>query len=298
MLKETRTVFLVLLITCFSITLMGNEPAKNYFPTAVGSFWVYEDQDGNELTRRAVEGEEIAGEKYHAFDYEPSFEDWENYEYHVHPTLFKVDETGIKFHIGDTVKKAYKTRLTKELEVSFESSRENIPPDAQWQPKFDIEIENQEDFYLLPYPITLNEEWDSYRIKPLIEITLNFETSENDPELAGASSGSNIYFTILETGNILAKETVETAAGEFENCLKIEYRTETVMPKIGGGGGPGAGETRTTVWLAPDVGIVKFHQEAEKPILQDTFPNPESTTEVRTFELKKYEIKSDASETE
>ncbi len=298
MLRTMHAIILLLFIFCLSGTLMGDDSAENYFPTTIGSFWVYEDQDGNELTRRAVDGEEIAGEKYHAFEYEPSFENWENYDYHVHPILLKVDETGIKFHIGDAVKKAYKNRLTKELEGSFENSRENMPPDAQFQPKFDIEIENQEDFYLLPYPITLNEEWDSYRIKPLIKITLNFETSENDPELAGASSGSTIYFTILETGNILAKETVETAAGEFENCLKIEYRTETVMPKIGGGGGPGAGETITTVWLAPDVGIVKFHQEAEKPILQDTFPSAESTTEVRTFELKKHEIKSDASETE
>lgn len=277
---------------------MGDDSAENYFPTAVGSFWVYEDQDGNELTRRAVDGEEIAGEKYHAFEYEPSFENWENYDYHVHPTLLKVDETGIKFYIGDAVKKAYKNRLAKELEVTIEDSRENVPSDTQLQPKFDIEIENQEHFYLLPYPITLNEEWDSYRIKPLLKITASFENSENDPELVGYSSASTIYFTILETGNILAKETVETAAGEFENCLKIEYRTETVMPKLGGGRGPGAGETITTVWLAPDVGIVKFHQEAEKPTLQDTFPKAESTTEVRTFELKKYEIKSDTSETE
>ncbi len=298
MLRTIRAIVLLLFILCLSGTLMGDDSAENYFPTTIGSFWVYEDQDGNELTRRAVDGEEIAGEKYHAFEYEPSFENWENYDYHVHPTLLKVDETGIKFHIGDSVKKAYKNRLAKELEVSFENSRENMPPDAQFQPKFDIEIENQENFYLLPYPITLNEEWDSYRIKPLLKITASFESSENDPELVGYSSGSTIYFTILETGNILAKETVVTAAGDFENCLKIEYRTETVMPKIGRGEGPGAGETITKVWLAPDVGIVKYHQETDSPILQGTFPSAESTTEVRTLELKKYEIKSDASETE
>lgn len=144
----------------------------------------------------------------------------------------------------------------------------------------------------------MNEEWDSIRIKPTIKITVNFENSENDPELAGSSSGSTIYFTILEAGNILAKENVETAAGEFENCLKIEYRTETVMPKVPFGEEVRAGETITTVWLAPNVGIVKFHQENERPIMQGPFLSAETTTQVKTLELKKYELKSDAVEGE
>ena len=30
-----------------------------YFPNTLGSYWVYEDQDGNELTRRVIEDKEI-----------------------------------------------------------------------------------------------------------------------------------------------------------------------------------------------------------------------------------------------
>ena len=304
MLKRLRVVFILLFVFSFSATLLGNETAKNYFPSTLGSYWVYEDRDGNELTRRAVEGEEIAGETYHAFSYEPAFEKWENYEYYVHPTLFKVDETGIKFLVSDEVKKAYKKRLAKELKDSLEKSRQNMPPEANFNPAFDVEVEveTQEYFYLLSTPVTPNEEWDTMRIKPTIKAKVSYteNNSEVDPELAGQSMYSSMYFTILETGSILGTETVETPAGTFKDCLKIEYRTETVMPKLPGSrpGGPKAGESISTLWLAPDVGIVKFRQEAEKPLIQEGLPSSEPTTQVKTLELRKYEIKSDAMEAE
>ena len=276
---------------------MGDETAYKYFPATVGSYWVYEDQDGNELTRRAVEGEEIAGEMYHAFEYEPEFEKWENYEYHVHPTLFKVDETGIRFYIDENVKKSYKERLTNELEKSLDKSAQNMPPEAQFKPNFDVEVENQSQFILLQFPITLNEEWETMRIKPTLDIEVNFSSPDADPELSGYITGSKLYFTILETGIILTKETVDTSAGKFDDCLKIEYRTETVMPKLQGGDGPKAGESVTTLWLAPNVGIVQYHQASERPLLSD-FGNHETTTHIKTYELKKYEIKSEAVEAE
>lgn len=297
MLKKVGALLFVLSITFFNTILMGIEKTTNYFPATLGSYWVYEDQDGNELTRRAVEGEEIAGEMYHAFEYEPEFENWEDYDYHVHPTLFKVDETGIKYLIDDNVKKSYKQRLTNELQESVEKSAQNMPPEAQFKPNFDVEIENQSHFILLKFPITLNEEWETTRIKPTLDIKVNFNSPDVDPELAGYITGSILYFTIFETGIILTKETVDTLAGKYEDCLKIEYRTETVMPKLHGGDGPKAGESVTTLWLAPNIGIVKYHQEVEKPILSD-FGNPETTTHVKTYELKKYEIVLDTVEAE
>ena len=295
MLKRLNTILIFLFVFSFSATLLGNETAKKYFPATLGSFWVYEDQDGNELTRRAVEGEEIAGETYHAFDYEPAFEKWENYEYYVHPTLFKIDDTGIKFLIGDKVKKAYKERITKELKTSMEQMEG--PP--EFNPTFDVkvEVEVQENFFLIPTPFTFNEEWDSMRLKPTIKVTTSLANSDVDVELAGMSQTVTIYFTIMETGIVSSKETVETPAGTFKDCLKIEYRTETVMPSFPGQGGPKAGESVSTLWLAPDVGIVKFRQEAEKPIIRE-MGNVEATTQVKTLELKKYEIKSDAAEGE
>ena len=91
-------------------------------------------------------------------------------------------------------------------------------------------------------------------------------------------------------GKLQRKKLLKTDAGMFEDCLKIEYQTKTTTeteappeikqllpeekPK----------ESITTLWLAPNVGIVKFRREKEK------------SDEVTTFELKRYEIKSDESE--
>lgn len=55
MLKKIRVVFSLLLIFGFSSMLVGKEKADTYFPHAIGNYWVYEDPDGNELTRRAVQ---------------------------------------------------------------------------------------------------------------------------------------------------------------------------------------------------------------------------------------------------
>ena len=58
------------------------------------------------------------------------------------------------------------------------------------------------------------------------------------------------------------------------------------------------GESVTTLWLAPNVGIVKFHQETEDIFLK-TIPDPalQSAAAVKAFELRNYEIRSDTSET-
>ena len=89
----------------------------------------------------------------------------------------------------------------------------------------------------------------------------------------------------------------------FEDCLKVEYRTETKaildpVPPPDQVDPPG--ETVTTVWFAPDVGIVKVHQKRNHSFLEmlpddegiPLPPNPEP----KTFELKKYEIKTADSE--
>ena len=105
--------------------------------------------------------------------------------------------------------------------------------------------------------------------------------------------------TIVEKGKVLGIERVETPAGTFKDCLKVEYRTYTgmaVFPEDAAEiNAEPPGETLTTLWIAPNVGIVKFHQKAED-ILLKTIPIPEIesvvSTTVRTLELKRYEFKS------
>ena len=68
---------------------------------------------------------------------------------------------------------------------------------------------------MLPTPVTPNEEWDTNKIKA--SLVLIFEGEEQ----------GKIDYTIMETGIVKGTETVVAAAGTFEDCLKVEYRTET-----------------------------------------------------------------------
>ena len=66
MFKKLQSIFVLLLIFSFSAVSIGNEWANYYFPNAVGSYWVYQDQNGDEVTRYAIEPEDIDGETYRA----------------------------------------------------------------------------------------------------------------------------------------------------------------------------------------------------------------------------------------
>ena len=278
--KSISIFFSLLLVFGVPATLIANEGSNDYFPHTPGSFWVYADQDGNKLTRRAVEEKMIAGETYHAFSYEPALEDWADYDYHIHPNLYQIDKERVTFWVGDEVEKALKARLTKEIEAFGEIHA------ANFDLLYDIEVEAQDEFYVLPTSVTFNEKWDAGEIKA--KITLTPDPPQDPEEVI-------LAFTIVETGKILGTENVETPAGTFEDCLKIEYRTATevsIFPQDEDEESNPPGESVTTLWVAPNIGIAKFHQEAED-ILLKVIPLPEikASTTVKTLELKRYEVK-------
>ena len=280
----------LLLVFGLNAVLMGDKlETTQYFPRTLESYWVYVDQDGNELTRRAIEGEEIAEEIYHGFEYEPTLEGW--IDYHIHPNLYQVNEEGVRFLVGDEARRAVQARLAKEMGNLLKMMKEMAPPEAEagFNLLYEIEVEAPDHFYMLPASITDNEKWDVAQIKA--KVTIAPDPPQGDPEEA------IFEFTIVEEGGILGTESVETPTGTFEDCLKIEYRTHTgvvIFPdEAADEDVKPPGESVTTLWIAPNVGIVKFHQEAED-ILLKTLPMPGivTSTTVKTFELKNYEIKS------
>ena len=277
MLKKLCTASIFLFVFSFSVTLSGDESAQTYFPSTLGSYWVYEDQDGNELTRTAIEGEEIAGEMYHAFDYEPALEEWANYSPFIFPALYQVSDTGITLAVSDDVENAFKARFTKEIADLTTVLEEEMPPLT-----FDIQVQDR--LFLLPNDIVVDEEWDANQIQARVHL----------------GPVGTLDFTIIETGIVLGTETVETAAGTFEDCLRVEYRTETtavITPKPSPDEEVNPpGETVTTVWFAPNVGIVKYHQKMDYIFLsmvpdEENLPIP-AAPEPKTLELKRYEIKT------
>ena len=122
--KRFRNVITLLLVFSFTAGLLGDESEIiQYFPNTLGSYWVYKDQGGNELTRRAIEDEEVAEKTYHAFSYAPTVEDWADYVYHLQPFLYQIGEEKITFFVSDEVKKSIKARLTKEIKPSIVNTR-------------------------------------------------------------------------------------------------------------------------------------------------------------------------------
>ena len=281
MLKRFRVVLSLLLIFGFSATLLGKERTEAYFAHVPGSYWVYEDQDGNELTRSAVEKKEIEGETYSSFNYEPALEDWIDYDYHIHPNFYQIGEERVTFLVGEEAQKAVKARLTKEMETFIKMGKQMNP---NINILYQVKVEIQDPFYVLPTSVTINEAWEATQIKAKITMT---PFPPQDPEEI------IVEFTIVETGKVLGTEKVETPAGTFENCLKIEYRTATGVTTFPPQDENPPGESVTTLWVAPNVGMVKFHQKTEDILLKVVpLPELEASTTVKTLELKKYEIKS------
>ena len=166
-----------------------------YFPNTLGSYWVYEDQDGNELTRRVIEGKEIAGEMYHAFSYEPTLKDSTDYDYHIHPNFYQVGEERVTFLVGDAAQKAVKARLNKEMGTL----RTILLSEYGWNliSSTDIEAEVKDSFDVLQTPVAFNEAWEAMEIKAKI-------TMRSDPPQAPEEIMLDL--TIVETGKVLGTE--------------------------------------------------------------------------------------------
>ncbi|RKU13692.1 hypothetical protein C6503_15605 [Candidatus Poribacteria bacterium] len=302
MLKKIGFVSIALFIFGFSATLMGNEWANYYFPDTVGSYWTYEDQDGNELTRYAVEPEEVDGETYRAFSYEPTIDNWADFKYHVQPYFYQTRNEWVAFFAGTEIENAFKAVKSEEMEKIILLSREQILQEVpeglniNLDIDYDVEVESQDYFYLLPTPASFNEEWTALELDIIVSMTMDFGM----PEIPGGSEQTvKNYTTLVETGNVTSTETVETAAGTFEDCLRIEYRTDAstkiVAPEVAaelGGIEPEIQEQKdvslTVLWLAPNVGIVKcvHKRELSEVEIELGLEPPEE----KTLELTRYEI--------
>ena len=282
MLKRFRVVFSLLLVFGVSPTLIAGESVSDYFPRMSGSFWVYADQDGNKLTRRVVEQKKIEGETYHAFGYEPTLEDWTDYEHYVQPNFYQIREDGVAFFVGDEVEKAFEAKLRRDMDADIKEQQGiSTSPGVRADFSYEIEVEAEDDFYLLSTPIIFDKAWTATQISG--SITLKLKMQSPDFQIPGGDQVNAIPIDLVEKGKVTAKETVKTLAGTFEDCLKIEYWYTEAAKKEDATqqtSSDTSGIELTTLWLAPNVGIVKFVRKSA-----------DSKVEKR-LELTHYEIKS------
>ncbi len=307
MLKRFLPLCVLVLVLSFSAVSIGNEWANYYFPDTQGSYWTYEDQNGNEFTRYAIEPETIDGETYRAFSYEPALEDWADFEHYVQPYYYQVGDDWVAFFVGTEIENALKASTIREMDEALPFLREQmmgeIPEGAPISIDFgyDVEVESQDYFYLLPTPATFNEEWTALELSATLTLTINIQGAPM--EIPGGAPTITTHSAVVEIGNVTGTETVDTPAGTFEDCLIIEYQTnETTEIAFSVPGAQQDTEEReastiTTVWLAPNVGIVKFrheHPEADEARAEIGLA-PEGE---KTLELTNYEIKGSPSEDE
>ena len=292
--KSISVFFSLLLIFGVPATLIANEGSNDYFPHTLGSFWVYTDQDGNELTRRAIQKEKIEGETYHAFSYEPASEDWTDYEHYVHPNFYQIRKDGIVFFVGDALEKAFEARLREEMEADTKKQQGiSTTGDVSADVSYEIEVEAKDDFYLLSTPIVFDKAWPATQISGSITLKLEIQSAIPNLQIPSGDQKS-IPIALVEKGKVAAKETVKTSAGTFEDCLKIEYWMDAgdevkVAEKAGEAQSASPGETGmelTTLWLAPKVGIVKFIRVSADSKME------------KNLELTLYEIKPTGSGSE
>ncbi len=278
----------MLILLSFSVVITASDTVTEFFPTTEGSFWVYVDQEGNEFTRTSTEQKNIAGEVFHTFSYEPVMEDWEKYNYLLHPFMYQVDTEWIRFYVANEIESAIKSKLKKRLdEIAAELRQkytDQLPAGISLDVDYTIEPTAQDTFYFLPSTLNNEEKWIATQVSVRIQILMNVKGTEiNIPE---ANKSLSLTMKLSETGERIGKESVKTAAGTFEDCLKIEYRTKTTSSKntvsdINQGLTDEQPKDKiTTLWLAPDVGIVK---------LMSSIADSEA---VETVELKSYKIES------
>ena len=276
------------LLLIFSVTATAaNEQSNDYFPHTTGSFWVYKDQDGNKLTRRAVETKTIENETYHAFSYEPTLEEWTDYEHYVHPNFYQIRKDGIVFFVGDEVEKAFEARLRKEMEADSKKQQGiSTSPGVSADFSYEIAVEAKDDFYLFPTPIVFDKAWRATQISG--SITLKLKMQSPDFQIPGGDQINTIPIDLVEKGKVVKTETVKTLAGTFEDCLKIEYwmdaddeaKVEEKEGEAQSASPDEAGIELTTLWLAPKVGIVKLIRVSADSKVK------------KSLELTQYETKS------
>lgn len=256
----------------------------NYFPWSLDSYWVYQDQDGNEVKRHAIET--IETERITpAFSHQPKLEDWTDYSPLFYPERFYVNKE-IGFMIeqhSQEPQKTFRAKFKKEMDTYLTHIQED-PESVQ----LSFSIRAGSDMCLFPNTIHKREQWDVHRMSVQVESI----------EKTLAASQTTFDYEIKTTGILLGTEPIKTPAGMFKDCLKVKYQTKmkvSIDSEDVAESGKHPKESETILWFARDVGVVKIYQKSAH-LLLDLLPKSivkslaiPSYTE-KTFVLKDYDI--------
>lgn len=200
------TVALLTVLGCGAAEEVPTETAKEYefdiaapnlFPMAVGNRWVYRNLDGSEWTCEVKETEEIGLHLYHIFSYLPPEEDT-RFEYLKNPRYAATP---------------HRLLLLVENEID-DATRNSIQHgDKSHLVQYKTKVVSDGDFTVIRLPLSVGLTWDAFRI-----------SLRGAHSIFGFSHSFEANWTVSGfTGHL---EIVETPAGKFEGCYKIQYETK------------------------------------------------------------------------
>ena len=170
---------------------------SNYFPMSVGSRWVYRNLDGSEWALEVKEAKAIGLYLYHVFNYHPPLDD----------DRFKFLQTP-----------AYAitpSRLLLLVENEIDDAIRNV-------------IEQVDGFYLDMYKTKVVSDGELTALRLPLSAGLRWEALT--VSLRGGDGVGRFRHTFeanwVITGNAGYHESVETPAGNFNDCLKIRYEAK------------------------------------------------------------------------
>ena len=225
-------------ITRESVVGPAEEP-PNYYPNTIGSRWVYRNPDGFEWAREVTETAEIGLYLYHVFNYDPPIED-ARFNFLKTPS-YRITRNRVLFFVGDEIDRAYTEDLTEFLRDSYQEFG-NI--------KINVNAVSQEELVFFRIPPDRGIQWE----------VIDMRASGN---VIFRDQGNFILpfeLNWVNTGLVTRLESVETPAGKFDDCFKIQYDSK-VTAVVNEEEEEILRTEVQNIWLAPEVGMVKIEDE-------------------------------------
>ncbi len=225
-------------ITRVSVVRPVEEP-PNYYPNTIGSRWVYRNPDGFEWGREVTETAEIGLHLYHVFNYDPPIED-ARFNFLKTPS-YRITRNRVLFFVGDEIDRAYKEDLTEFLRDSYQEFGDI---------KINVNAVSQEELVFFRIPPARGIQWE----------VIDMRASGN---VIFRDQGNFILpfeLNWVNKGIVTRLESVETSAGTFDDCFKIQYDSK-VTAVVNEEEEELLRTEVQNIWLAPEVGVVKIEDE-------------------------------------
>ncbi|MDE0300317.1 MAG: hypothetical protein OXN17_16900 [Candidatus Poribacteria bacterium] len=203
-------------------------PSTIYFPMSVGNRWVYRNSDGSEWSRLVAESEVFDAERYHSFSYVPPI---------------KLDSLGSAEYLTYVDRFVRRMNLSEINDVVWEVILESSDGPTRWPFGMTCNIvpgrkpwcETNKNLWrprimTLLYRAKSRVVWHSKLT--LLRHPLSPSQTYNALEFRLTGRGETGYiYDFKAEGTVLGKTgddwvPVETPAGSFDKCLKIQYEPE------------------------------------------------------------------------